>query len=75
MKTTITAHRSVTTAALIGLALSLGACSGMSAREVSTATGAAVGGVAGAAVTGTPLGTAAGAAAGAVVGNELGKKK
>ncbi len=52
----------------------LGGCAGMSAREVSTVTGAAVGAVAGAAVGGAAA-TVGGAVIGGVVGNEVGKKK
>lgn len=73
----IKTHRSgLTTFAALTLALSLGACSSMSPREVSTTVGTVVGGVVGAAATGgSTVGTVAGAAAGGVIGNELGKKK
>lgn len=53
--------------------LGLGGCSGMTAREKSTATGAVIGGAAGAVMGGGALGTAAGAAAGGVIGHEVGK--
>jgi osmotically inducible lipoprotein OsmB len=53
------------------LALSLGACGNMSARDRNTTTGAAVGGVAGAILTG---GSAAGTVGGAVVGGVIGNK-
>jgi osmotically inducible lipoprotein OsmB len=58
---------------IAGLAVagSLGACSGMTPREHSTAVGAGVGAAAGAILTGTPQGTAAGAAVGGVVGNQI----
>jgi osmotically inducible lipoprotein OsmB len=58
----------------IGTLFLLGACSGMSRQEVSTATGAAVGAVAGAAVGGGPATTIGGAVIGGVVGHEVGKK-
>jgi hypothetical protein len=45
--------RGLTTLSAIGLlALSVGACSGMSTRDKNTVTGAAIGGVAGAVLTG-----------------------
>jgi len=51
-------------------------CSGMSARDKSTAIGAGVGAAAGAVVTGGGvLGTVGGAAVGGVIGNQLGKDK
>ncbi len=54
--------------------LLLTACSGMTAREKSTAIGAGVGGVAGAVLTGGGvLGTVGGAAVGGVIGNKVGK--
>ena len=58
---------------VVGLAVaaSLGACSGMTPREHSTAVGAGIGAAAGAVLTGTPEGTAAGAAVGGVVGNQV----
>ena len=58
---------------IAGLAIvaTLGACSGMTPREHSTAVGAGVGGVAGAVLTGTPEGAAVGAAAGGVIGNQI----
>jgi osmotically inducible lipoprotein OsmB len=55
----------------LAVAASLGACSGMTPREHSTAVGAGVGAAAGAILTGTPQGTAAGAAVGGVVGNQI----
>ena len=55
-------------------ALSLAACSDMSARDRDTAVGAAVGGVAGSALTnGSTVGTVGGAVAGGVVGNQYGR--
>lgn len=54
--------------------LALTACSGMTARDKSTAIGAGVGGVAGAVLTGGGvLGTVGGAAVGGVIGNKVGK--
>ncbi len=51
-------------------------CSGMSARDKSTAIGAGVGAAAGAVVTGgSTLGTLGGAAVGGVIGNQIGKDK
>ena len=56
------------------LALSLGACAGMSQREQNTATGAVIGGAAGAILTGGGgVGTVGGAAVGAVIGNQVGR--
>lgn len=56
--------------------LSLGACSGMSARQQDTAVGAGVGAVGGAILSGgSGIGTVGGAAVGAVIGNEVGKDK
>lgn len=56
--------------------LGLGACSGMSARDQSTAIGAGVGAVGGAVLTGgSTLGTVGGAAVGGLIGNQIGKDK
>jgi osmotically inducible lipoprotein OsmB len=58
------------------LALSLGACSGMSTRDKNTAAGAAIGGVAGAVLTGgSTVGTVGGAAVGGVIGNQIDPNK
>jgi osmotically inducible lipoprotein OsmB len=58
------------------IALSLGACSGMSTRDKNTAAGAAIGGVAGAVLTGgSTAGTVGGAAVGGVIGNKVDPKK
>ena len=55
--------------------LGLGACSGMSRQEKSTAVGAGAGAVGGAILTGgSTVGTAAGAVVGGVIGHEVGKK-
>jgi osmotically inducible lipoprotein OsmB len=66
--------RLVTTLSLSLLALSMAACSGMSARDTNTAAGAAIGGVAGAVLTGgSAAGTVGGAAVGGVIGNQIKK--
>ena len=53
--------------------LGLGGCSGMSARDKSTAIGAGVGAVGGAVLTGgSAVGTGGGAAVGGVIGNQVG---
>ena len=58
----------------LAVLLSLGACSGMSARDESTAIGAGVGAVGGALLTGgSPVGTVGGAVVGGVIGNQVGK--
>ncbi len=69
-------QRMITTLALAALALAMGACSNMSARDQNTATGAAIGGVAGAVLTcGSAVGTVGGAAVGGVIGNQVDPKK
>lgn len=56
--------------------LGLAGCSGLSARDQSTAVGAGVGAVGGAVLTGgSVLGTVGGAAVGGLIGNEVGKDK
>jgi osmotically inducible lipoprotein OsmB len=68
--------RLITTCALTSIALSLGACSSMSARDKNTAVGAAIGGVAGSVLTGgSTAGTVGGAAVGGVIGNQVDPKK
>jgi osmotically inducible lipoprotein OsmB len=64
---------SISAMALLALlALSIGACSGMSTRDKNTAAGAAIGGVAGAVLTGgSTVGTVGGAAVGGVIGNQV----
>lgn len=71
MKTTkMFAVSTLVMAALLGL----GGCSGMSARDKSTAIGAGVGAVGGAVLTGgSAVGTVGGAAVGGVIGNQVGK--
>jgi osmotically inducible lipoprotein OsmB len=62
----------VTAAAML---LGLGACSGMSRQEKSTAIGTGAGAIGGAILTGgSTVGTAAGAVVGGVIGHEVGKK-
>ena len=56
--------------------VALGACSGMSQQDKSTAVGAGVGAVGGAVLTGgSAVGTVGGAAVGGVIGHEVGKDK
>ena len=58
----------------VAAAFGLGACSGMSAQDKSTAVGAGVGAIGGAVLTGgSALGTVGGAAVGGVVGHEVNK--
>jgi len=72
---TMNTHQTSTLAIAL-LALSLGACSGMSSRDKNTAAGAAIGGVAGAVLTGgSTAGTVGGAAVGGVIGNQVDPKK
>ena len=65
--------KSITLASLVCASLfSLGACSGMSARDRNTAVGAGVGAVGGAVLTGgSGLGTVGGAAVGGLIGNQV----
>jgi osmotically inducible lipoprotein OsmB len=64
--------RLISISAIALLALSIGACSGMSTRDKNTAAGAAIGGVAGAVLTGgSTTGTVGGAAVGGVIGNQV----
>lgn len=56
--------------------LLLGACSGMSAQDRSTAIGAGAGAVGGAVLTGgSAAGAVGGAAVGGIIGHEVGKDK
>jgi osmotically inducible lipoprotein OsmB len=69
-----TNHRFTVIAVSTALIISLGACSGMSSRDKSTAIGAGIGAAAGAIVTGGGvIGTVGGAAIGGVIGNQVGK--
>ncbi|MDP1672543.1 MAG: glycine zipper 2TM domain-containing protein [Burkholderiales bacterium] len=71
MKTT---KRMTATAVSAALLLTLGACSGMSPRDESTAIGAGIGAVGGAVLTGgSAVGTVGGAAVGGLIGNQVGK--
>ena len=67
----MSSNRLSTLIAGLALVATLGACSGMTPREHSTAVGAGIGAAAGAVLTGTPQGTAAGAVVGGVVGNQI----
>ena len=59
-----------------GMLLGLGACSGMSTQDKSTAAGAGIGAVGGAVLTGgSAVGTVGGAVVGGVIGHEVGKDK
>ena len=61
--------------AIVSVAASLGACSGMSTQDRNTAIGAGVGAVGGAALTGgSALGTVGGASVGGVVGHEINRR-
>jgi osmotically inducible lipoprotein OsmB len=72
MKTMIKRYAISTLA--VALLLGLGACSGMSKQDKSTAVGAGVGAVGGAVLTGgSAIGTVGGAAVGGVIGHEVGK--
>lgn len=58
----------------LAVLLGLGACSGMSTRDQSTAVGAGIGAVGGAVLTGGhPAGVVGGAVVGGVIGNQVGK--
>jgi osmotically inducible lipoprotein OsmB len=59
-------------ASLVTVALSLGACAGMSTQDKNTALGAGAGAVVGGALTGgSAAGTVGGAAVGGVIGNQV----
>ena len=69
-----TIKRFAVSSVVVVMALSLGACSGMSTRDRNTAIGAGVGAVGGAVLTGgSAVGTVGGAAVGGVIGNQVGK--
>lgn len=69
-----TMHRRFVSATALVLLVSLAGCSGMSARDKSTAVGAGVGAIGGAVLTGgSAVGTVGGAAVGGVIGREVGK--
>lgn len=68
------AHRISVNAIALTWVLAVTACSGMSARDKSTAVGAGVGAVGGSVLTGgSAVGTIGGAAVGGVIGHEVGK--
>lgn len=68
--------RGVSVGIIAVAALGLGACSGMTEREKSTAIGAGIGAVGGAVLTGgDAAGTIGGAAVGGVIGHEYDKRK
>ena len=72
MKTT---NRFALAAVTATMLLGLGACSGMSRQDKSTAIGAGAGAVGGAILTGgSTAGTVGGAVVGGVIGHEVGKK-
>ena len=61
---------------ITGSCLSLGACSGMTSREKSTAAGAVIGGVAGSVMSGgSTTGAVGGAAVGGLIGNQIDRNK
>lgn len=63
-------------AVTVAVALGLGGCAGMSARDQNTAVGAGIGAVGGAVLTGgSAIGTVGGAAVGGLIGNQVGKDK
>lgn len=69
-----TFHRLALSSVAAAVLLSLGACSGMSSRDKSTAVGAGIGAVGGAVLTGgSTIGTVGGAAVGGIIGNQVGK--
>lgn len=69
----ITQKTLVITVAAIAL-IGLGACSGMSSQDKSTAVGAGAGAIGGAVLTGgSAAGTVGGAAVGGIIGHEVGK--
>jgi len=67
-----TMHSFTVSAVAVAVLLGLGGCSGMSARDESTAIGAGVGAVGGAVLTGgSAVGTIGGAAVGGLIGNQI----
>jgi len=67
-------HKLTFCAVATTLLLGLSACSGMSARDKSTAVGAGIGAVGGAVLTGgSTAGTIGGAAVGGIIGHEIKK--
>ena len=71
-----TMQKFAVSAVAAALLIGLGGCSGMSARDESTAIGAGIGAVGGAVLTGgSAVGTVGGAAVGGLIGNQVGKPK
>jgi len=71
-----TMHRFAVSAVAVAVLLGVGGCSGMSARDESTAIGAGIGAVGGAVLTGgSAVGTIGGAAVGGLIGNQLDKNR
>jgi len=71
-----TIHRFALGAVAATLLLGLGACSGMSRQDRSTAIGAGAGAVGGAILTGgSTAGTVGGAVVGGIIGHEVNKRK
>lgn len=76
MNNALTSTRLAVLSAIALAAVNLMACSGMSARDRNTATGAVIGGAAGAVITGgSAAGTVGGAAVGGLIGNQVDPKK
>ena len=71
-----TMQKFAVSAVVAAVLLGVGGCSGMSARDESTAIGAGIGAVGGAVLTGgSAVGTVGGAAVGGLIGNQVGKPK
>jgi len=71
-----TMQRLAVSAVAAAVLLGVGGCSGMSARDESTAIGAGIGAVGGAVLTGgSAIGTVGGAAVGGLIGNQVGKPR
>jgi osmotically inducible lipoprotein OsmB len=71
-----TMHKCTVGAVVVAVLLGVGGCSGMTARDESTAIGAGVGAVGGAVLTGgSAVGTIGGAAVGGLIGNQVGKSR
>jgi osmotically inducible lipoprotein OsmB len=71
-----TMQKGLISAIAVVVLLGVGGCSGMSARDQSTAVGAGIGAVGGGLVTGgSTAGIVGGAAVGGLIGNQVGKDK
>ena len=76
MNTSTSSLRSIAALAILTLAASLGACSGMSRQDQNTAIGAGAGAVGGSVLTGgSTIGTLGGAAIGGYIGNQVDTNK